>query len=154
MARRSSSVVSAEDKPLKHLDRIVKNLVLDIEFQNLKYSVRNDNSKGGKRSGVEGSIKVNNLPRDLENFNKISSYITEDNVVQPLLTVKEAMTFAAGFKLGTYVKYEEKIAVVRDSNVSENKNSKAIRPNTIIIKGQTQNETEETLYFALLLIRF
>ncbi|RZC36836.1 ABC tran, AAA 21, and/or SbcCD C domain containing protein, partial [Asbolus verrucosus] len=37
-----------------------------------------------------------------------------DNLVQPYLTVKEAMTYAAGFKLGTYIKYHDKVSVVEE----------------------------------------
>ncbi|RZB89851.1 hypothetical protein BDFB_011293, partial [Asbolus verrucosus] len=41
----------------------------------------------------------------------MSSYIMQDIIIQPYLTLKEAVMYAAAFKLGPYIKYKEKVAV-------------------------------------------
>jgi hypothetical protein len=40
--------VTMRDKPLKQLNRIAKRPKLDVEFQDLSYSVRDSNAKGGE----------------------------------------------------------------------------------------------------------
>ncbi|RZC42506.1 ABC tran, AAA 21, and/or DUF258 domain containing protein, partial [Asbolus verrucosus] len=65
-------------------------------------------------SDVQGSIKVNGFSQNTTVFKKISSYIMEDSITQPYLTVKEAMIYAANFKLGTHIKCEDKTAVVEE----------------------------------------
>lgn len=62
--------------------------------------------------GVKGTIKINGRPRNLKSFNKLSTYILQEDLVQPRLTVKEAMLVAANLKLGSYITKDDKIAVV------------------------------------------
>lgn len=50
-------------------------------------------------SSVAGSITVNNKPRDLAKFRRIAAYIMQDDNLEPLLTVQEAMNVAAELKL-------------------------------------------------------
>ncbi|RZB40228.1 ATP-binding cassette sub-family G member 4-like, partial [Asbolus verrucosus] len=64
-------------------------------------------------SNVQGCIKVNGFSRNTTVLKKMSSYIMQDNIIQPHLTVKEAMFYAVDFKLGTQIKYEDKSAVNR-----------------------------------------
>ncbi|CAH0560095.1 unnamed protein product [Brassicogethes aeneus] len=138
------------DMPLKKLNRIIKRQPIDLEFQDLVYSVRDNNAKGGWRQllkgingkfhsgeltailgpsgagkttllnilagyvnvGVKGSIKINSKARNLKTFNKISSYIMQEDVVQPRLTVREALLVAAKLKLGSVVSAADKIGVI------------------------------------------
>ena len=58
-------------------------------------------------------IKTNGHPRQLKLFNKLSSYILQEDLIQPYLTVQEAMEFAARLKLGNELKKEEKLLAVR-----------------------------------------
>jgi ATP-binding cassette subfamily G (WHITE) protein 1 len=142
--------VTMRDKPLKQLNRIAKRPKLDVEFQDLSYSVRDSNAKGGWRqilnslngkfrcgeltailgpsgagkssllnilagfvtSGVKGIVKVNDQPRNMKLFNKLSSYIMQEDMIQPRLTVKEALTYAACLKLSSHIEYSVKLAVV------------------------------------------
>nr|XP_015834339.1 PREDICTED: uncharacterized protein LOC100141557 [Tribolium castaneum] len=144
--------VPLRDKPLKQLNRIAKRPKLDVEFQDLKYSIRDSNAKGGWRTilnsvngkfrcgeftailgpsgagkssllnilagcvtgGVKGSIKINDRPRDMKIFNKLSSYIMQEDCIQPRLTVKEAMIYAACLKLGAHIEYRDKLAVIHE----------------------------------------
>lgn len=62
--------------------------------------------------GVSGCIKVNDRPRQMKYFHKISSYIMQEDLLQPRLTVSEAMMFAAKLKLGMDIGEQEKRAVV------------------------------------------
>ncbi|ENN82434.1 hypothetical protein YQE_01188, partial [Dendroctonus ponderosae] len=62
-------------------------------------------------AGVKGRIIVNDRPRVMKEFNKMSAYIMQEDIVQPRLTVKEAMMFAASLKLGTEIGQSKKAAV-------------------------------------------
>ncbi|KAJ8713344.1 hypothetical protein PYW07_013714 [Mythimna separata] len=57
------------------------------------------NALSGYRSGgVTGELLVNGQPRDEHLFQKSSCYITQEDLLQPLLTVREAMDVAARLK--------------------------------------------------------
>lgn len=65
-----------------------------------------------RAAGVKGSIKINGRPREMKLFNKLSTYIMQEDIVQPRLTIREAMTVAANLKLGSDIGDNEKVAVV------------------------------------------
>lgn len=69
---------------------------------------------GYKETGVEGTVYINGRVRNLNAFRKMSCYITQENRLQPLLTVLENMRLAADLKLGTNVKKYEKLARIED----------------------------------------
>ncbi|XP_012140084.1 ATP-binding cassette sub-family G member 4 isoform X4 [Megachile rotundata] len=50
-------------------------------------------------SGVTGNIMVNSKARNLDEFRRLSAYIMQNDNLQPLLTVQEAMNVAAELKL-------------------------------------------------------
>lgn len=47
------------DMPLRKLDKIVKRPPIDVEFQNLEYSVRDRNGKNGKLSDNLFIMRIN-----------------------------------------------------------------------------------------------
>ncbi|KAL1505555.1 hypothetical protein ABEB36_005097 [Hypothenemus hampei] len=138
------------NQPLQQLNRIAKRPPVDIEFQDLTYSVRDSytgsdwrqllKSINGKfrsgeltaimgpsgagkstllnilagyvTAGVKGSIKINDRPRTMKVFKKMCAYIMQEDIVQPRLTVKEAMMYAAKLKLGSEIRQCEREAVV------------------------------------------
>lgn len=65
-------------------------------------------------NGVSGSIITNGHPRQMKLFNKLCSYIMQEDLLQPNLTVRENMQIAAHLKLGN-----ELSASDRDKAVSE-----------------------------------
>ncbi|CAD7079301.1 unnamed protein product [Hermetia illucens] len=69
---------------------------------------------GFKTTGVEGNVLVNGRRRDLTAFRRMSCYITQDDRLQPLLTVLENMRIAANLKLGENVSYEDKETRIED----------------------------------------
>ncbi|XP_070491982.1 ATP-binding cassette sub-family G member 1-like [Chironomus tepperi] len=73
-----------------------KSTLLDI------LSGYNNNNK------ISGRIKVNESIRDPKQFRHISSYIMQDNFLQPLLTVQEAMSFCINLKIGKELSDEQK----------------------------------------------
>ncbi|XP_017120884.1 ATP-binding cassette sub-family G member 4 [Drosophila elegans] len=73
-----------------------------------------DALSGFKTTGVDGSILLNGRRRDLPSFRRMSCYITQDDRLQPLLTVNENMHIAADLKLGQTVSYEEKESRIED----------------------------------------
>ncbi|KZC04862.1 ATP-binding cassette sub-family G member 4, partial [Dufourea novaeangliae] len=54
---------------------------------------------GYTTKGVTGNIMVNSRTRNLTEFKRISAYIMQNDNLQPLLTVQEAMDIAADLKL-------------------------------------------------------
>ncbi|EDW04162.1 ATP-binding cassette sub-family G member 4 [Drosophila grimshawi] len=58
--------------------------------------------------GYTGEIRVNGKPRDLKAFKPNVAFITQDTTLQPFLSVKEAMHFAANLKIGTHMSTEAK----------------------------------------------
>ncbi|XP_011878504.1 PREDICTED: ATP-binding cassette sub-family G member 1-like [Vollenhovia emeryi] len=61
---------------------------------------------------IGGSIRINGQLRDVQKFKKLSCYIMQDYITQPNLTVYEAMSFAADFKLGKRKSRSQKCAVI------------------------------------------
>lgn len=65
--------------------------------------------------GVAGTIETNGHPRQLKLFNKLTSYIMQDDLLQPYLTVHESMEFAAHLKLGKELSTHDKAQVVSET---------------------------------------
>lgn len=67
---------------------------------------------GYRITGVNGSVYTNGRIRNLNEFRRVSCYITQEDRIQTLLTVLENMQIAADFKLGHTFKDYEKAARV------------------------------------------
>lgn len=52
-----------------------------------------------RSAGVSGELLVNGEPRNEQRFQKSSCYITQEDLLQPLMTVRETMNVAASLKL-------------------------------------------------------
>lgn len=63
---------------------------------------------GYNSKNVSGTVKVNGSLRDQKLFRHHSSYVMQDNLLHPLLTVREAMRFSANLKIGKEMSAEEK----------------------------------------------
>lgn len=101
---------------------ILKNL--NGEFRARELSVILGPSGSGKSSlmnilsgyiskNVSGVVKVNGSVRDHEQFRHVSSYVMQDSLLHPLLSVKEAMNFSINLKIGKELNAEEKKIRVR-----------------------------------------
>ncbi|XP_017465486.1 PREDICTED: ATP-binding cassette sub-family G member 2-like isoform X3 [Rhagoletis zephyria] len=66
-----------------------------------------------KLYGFSGDIKINGNLRDVKTFKPNVAFLSQDTTLQPFLTVKEAMHFAANLKLGPKVTRTEKQEQVR-----------------------------------------
>ncbi|KPJ15738.1 ATP-binding cassette sub-family G member 1 [Papilio machaon] len=69
---------------------------------------------GYKTSGMEGSITVNGMERNLSSFRKLSCYIMQDNQLHGNLTVEEAMSVATALKLPSATTRTDKDEVIRE----------------------------------------
>ncbi|XP_047019199.1 ATP-binding cassette subfamily G member 4-like isoform X2 [Helicoverpa zea] len=69
---------------------------------------------GYNSNGVNGRITVNGHSRDMRVFKKLSTYIMQDDLLQPRLTVQEAMGIAANLKLGKELGKAEKELIVEE----------------------------------------
>lgn len=66
------------------------------------------NLLSGYISKHAGVVKVNGSPRDPQQFRHLSSYVMQDSLLHPLLTVKEAMNFSVNLKIGKELNEQEK----------------------------------------------
>ncbi|XP_072939338.1 ATP-binding cassette subfamily G member 4-like isoform X1 [Epargyreus clarus] len=69
---------------------------------------------GYKTSGMEGSITVNGMERNLSSFRKLSCYIMQDNQLHGNLTVEEAMAVATALKLPSATTRADKEEVIHE----------------------------------------
>ncbi|TMW53490.1 hypothetical protein DOY81_001426 [Sarcophaga bullata] len=65
-------------------------------------------------SNYTGEINVNQTPRNLRLFRKMSRYIMQNDVIDPHFTVMESMLFAAHLKLGNSLTKQEKLEVIEE----------------------------------------
>ncbi|XP_069705120.1 ATP-binding cassette sub-family G member 1 [Periplaneta americana] len=86
---------------------------------------------GYRITGVTGSVMVNGHERNLEEFRRMSCYITQDDRLQSLITVNENMMIAADLKLEVHVTKEEKQQIIDEIlstlGLSEHKDTRAGR---------------------------
>ncbi|CAH0581115.1 unnamed protein product [Chrysodeixis includens] len=69
---------------------------------------------GYRVAGASGVISTNGEPRDLPQFRKLSRYIMQEDLLQPFITVEEAMLIAADLKLGVDISREKKAVIVEE----------------------------------------
>ncbi|KAJ2949944.1 hypothetical protein O0L34_g11269 [Tuta absoluta] len=69
---------------------------------------------GYKTTGMNGSITVNGMERNLSSFRKLSCYIMQDNQLHGNLTVEEAMSVATALKLPSTMSKVNKQEVIHD----------------------------------------
>ncbi|KAH9629714.1 hypothetical protein HF086_001527 [Spodoptera exigua] len=67
-----------------------------------------------RTSGMEGSITVNGMERNLSSFRKLSCYIMQDNQLHGNLTVEEAMAVATALKLPSATTSADKEEVIHE----------------------------------------
>lgn len=63
---------------------------------------------------MSGSIKINERPRDMKKFKRISSYIMQEDLLQQRLSVKESMMIASRLKVGGELTETERNMAVDD----------------------------------------
>ncbi|XP_029159286.1 ATP-binding cassette sub-family G member 1-like [Nylanderia fulva] len=69
---------------------------------------------GYKYTNIGGAININQKPRNMQEFKKMSCYIMQNDLFQPKLTVMEAMSFAADLKIGRQKSQSEKRIAISD----------------------------------------
>ncbi|XP_053612238.1 ATP-binding cassette sub-family G member 1-like [Plodia interpunctella] len=69
---------------------------------------------GYRVTGAGGHILTNGEPRNLKQFRKLSRYIMQEDLLQPFITVHEAMMIAADLKLGAAMSQQKKLVVVEE----------------------------------------
>ncbi|KAF5280006.1 hypothetical protein FQA39_LY05387 [Lamprigera yunnana] len=69
---------------------------------------------GYRISGITGIVYTNGTERNLNAFRRLSCYITQDNRLQELLTVKENMMIVADLKLGPNVSIHKKEIIIKE----------------------------------------
>ncbi|XP_045534774.1 ATP-binding cassette sub-family G member 1 [Papilio machaon] len=69
---------------------------------------------GYRVNGASGIISTNGQQRDLRQFRKLSRYIMQEDLLQPLITVREAMAMAADLKLGSDMTAHRKAVIVEE----------------------------------------
>ncbi|XP_076169704.1 ATP-binding cassette sub-family G member 4 isoform X2 [Ptiloglossa arizonensis] len=69
---------------------------------------------GYRMTGVNGNVYINGRSRQMNSFRKCSAYITQDDRLEPLLTVIENMRVAADLKLPTKIPQYEKETIIEE----------------------------------------
>ncbi|PNF37623.1 ATP-binding cassette sub-family G member 1 [Cryptotermes secundus] len=73
------------------------------------------NAVSGYRTlGVTGTLCTNGKPRDNHIFHKLSCYITQEDLLQPLLTAHEIMMVAAQLKLPSQISDARRLSTVEE----------------------------------------
>ncbi|VVC34098.1 ABC transporter-like,P-loop containing nucleoside triphosphate hydrolase,AAA+ ATPase domain,ABC [Cinara cedri] len=67
---------------------------------------------GYVRSDIKGQIQTNGYPRNMQLFKKLSSYIMQEDLLQPRLTVVESLRYAARLKIGRELSNEDQYKAV------------------------------------------
>jgi hypothetical protein len=62
--------------------------------------------------GVAGTLRTNGKVRDNRVFHKLSCYITQEDLIQPLLTVQEIMMVAARLQLPSHTSEKHRLDTV------------------------------------------
>lgn len=63
---------------------------------------------GYVRNDIKGQILTNGHPRNMQLFKKLSSYIMQEDLLQPRLTVQESLSYAARLKIGRELSTKDK----------------------------------------------
>lgn len=71
---------------------------------------------GYKVTDATGSVLVNGKQRDIRTFRKMSRYIMQEDLYQPMLTIREAMMVSADLKLGSDLSKDAKNEIVSRIN--------------------------------------
>ncbi|XP_044749959.1 ATP-binding cassette sub-family G member 1-like [Coccinella septempunctata] len=69
---------------------------------------------GYKCTGATGTVLINGEDRNLKKFRRLSRYIMQQDLVQPWLTVQEAMVVAANLKLNKEMSPQDKLLAIDD----------------------------------------
>ncbi|KAF7270561.1 hypothetical protein GWI33_016513 [Rhynchophorus ferrugineus] len=69
---------------------------------------------GYKSTAATGQILINGEARHAKRFQKLSRYIMQEDIMQPMLTVGEAMMVAANLKLGKKISHTDKLNAIRE----------------------------------------
>ncbi|KAF5302198.1 hypothetical protein FQA39_LY10237 [Lamprigera yunnana] len=69
---------------------------------------------GYKTIGSAGLVLVNGEPREMNQFRKISRYIMQENLLQPMLTTQELMMIAADLKLNRELSKADKLKMITE----------------------------------------
>ncbi|XP_052754565.1 LOW QUALITY PROTEIN: ATP-binding cassette sub-family G member 1-like [Galleria mellonella] len=69
---------------------------------------------GYRVEGAGGHVYTNGEPRDLRQFRKLSRYIMQEDLLQPYITIREAMLIAADLKIGVGITAQAKLVVVEE----------------------------------------
>ncbi|GLV33100.1 uncharacterized protein CBL_10447 [Carabus blaptoides fortunei] len=69
---------------------------------------------GYKSREATGSITINGEPRNIRQFRKLSRYIMQEDLLQPLLTVQECMLIAADLKLSRELSHMKKLTAISE----------------------------------------
>lgn len=83
---------------MQHFDAydVFYNAPLSLGFKAFSFKI---NTLNYRSAGVTGEFLVGGRPRNDHEFHKLSCYITQDDLLQPLMTVGELMNLAAALKL-------------------------------------------------------
>lgn len=62
--------------------------------------------------GASGTVNINGEPRNMKEFRKMSRYIMQQDMIQPMLTIEESMMIAADLKLSRELTRTQKTVAV------------------------------------------
>jgi len=92
---------------------------------------------------IEGEVKLNNQPINIDQFNALASYVMQDDILEPVMTPAEVLLFTAKLKLDEPIEEIERkvFSMIKELNLMKCKDTQI---GNELIRGVSGGERKRT----------